>query len=62
MVTDKWVFKHKFKADGSLKRYKPHWVLHNFTQRPGVDYDETFNPVVKPATLRTVLTLALSQA
>jgi hypothetical protein len=31
-----------------------------FTQRPGVEYDDTFSPVVKPATARTVLSLALS--
>jgi hypothetical protein len=43
-----------------LKRYKARWVLHGFTQRPGVDYDETFNPVVKSATVRTVLSLAVS--
>jgi len=58
VVTGKWIFKHKFHADGSLERYKARWVLHGFTQRPGVDYDETFSPVVKPATVRTVITLA----
>jgi len=60
VVTGKWIFKHKFHADGSLDRYKARWVLRGFTQRPGVDYDETFSPVVKPATVRTVLTLAHS--
>jgi hypothetical protein len=60
VVTGKWVFKHKFKADGSLERYKARWVLRGFTQRPGIDFSETFSPVVKPATLRTVLSLALS--
>src|SRR6185312_13295481 len=37
-------------------------VLRGFTQRSGVDYDETFSPVVKPATVRTVLSLALSRS
>jgi len=61
VVTGKWIFKHKFHADGSLDRYKARWVLRGFTQRPGVDYDETFSPVVKPATVRTVITLAHSR-
>jgi hypothetical protein len=61
VVTGKWIFKHKFKADETLERYKAHWVLHGFTQRPSVDYDETFSPVVKTATVHTVLSLSLSQ-
>jgi hypothetical protein len=61
VVSGKWVFRHKFHSDGSFDRYKVHWVLRGFTQRPGVDYDEMFSPVVKPATVRTVLTLAHSQ-
>jgi len=61
VVTGKWIFKHQLKADGSLERYKARWVLRGFTQRPGVDFDETFSPVVKPATVRTVLSLALSR-
>ena len=61
MVTGKWIFKHKFNADGSLERYKARWVLRGFSQHPGVDFLETFSPVVKPATVRTVLSLALSR-
>jgi hypothetical protein len=61
VVTGKWIFLHKLHADGSLDHYKARWVLRGFTQRPGVDYDETFSPVVKPAAIRVVLSLALSQ-
>jgi hypothetical protein len=62
VVIGKWIFKHNFNSDDSLDRYKAHWVLRGFTQRPGVGYDETFNPVVKPTTVRTVLSLALSRS
>jgi hypothetical protein len=61
VVTSKWLFHHKLTSDGSLDRYKARWVLWGFTQRPGVDYDETFNPVIKSATVRTVLSLAFFQ-
>jgi hypothetical protein len=60
VVIGKWVFTHKFRVDGTFDRYKARWVLQGFTQCPGVDYDETFSPVVKPATMRTVLATAVS--
>jgi hypothetical protein len=61
VVTDKWLFHLKLTLDGSLDRYKARWVLRGFTQRPGVDYDETFSPIVKSASVRVVLSLALSR-
>ena len=61
MVTGKWLFRHKLTSVGSLDRYKACWVLQGFTQRPGVDYDETFSLVVKFATVPAVLVLALSR-
>jgi hypothetical protein len=60
VVTGKWLFRHKLTSDGSLDRYKARWVLRGFTQRPRVDYDETFSLVIKFATVRAVLSLALS--
>ena len=62
MVTGKWIWTHKRRAEGTLDRYKACWVLRGFTQRPSVNYDETFSLVVKPATVRTVLSLALSRS
>jgi hypothetical protein len=61
VVTDKWIFRHNLTSDGSLDRYKARWVIRGFTQRPRGDYDETFSPVVKFATVRVVLFLALSR-
>jgi hypothetical protein len=60
IVSSKWVFRHKLKAYGSLDRYKAHWVLCSFSQEQGVDFDETFSPVVKLATVRVILSIALS--
>jgi histone deacetylase 1/2 len=55
VVTDKWIWTIKRRADGTLECYKACWVLQVCAQRRGVDYDETFSPVVKSATVRTVL-------
>jgi hypothetical protein len=62
VITSKWIFKHKFISDISIERYKVCWVLHGFTQPPDINYDETFIPVVKPAMVRTMLSLAISRS
>jgi hypothetical protein len=62
VVSGKWIFKHKFGSDGGLTRYKARWVVRGFSQQPGVDFDETFSPVIKPATIRVVLGIATSRA
>lgn len=62
VVSGKWIFKHKYNSDGSLARHKARWVVRGFSQQYGIDYDETFSPVVKPATIRVVLSIAASRA
>ncbi|GJX43399.1 ribonuclease H-like domain-containing protein [Tanacetum coccineum] len=61
MVRSMWLFKHKFHADGTLSRYKVRLVANGSRQQLGVDFDETFSPVVKSATVRTVLSLVVSR-
>jgi len=58
-VGSKWVFKLKVGADGSVERHKARLVAQGFSQKFGADYDETFCPVVRLESLRTVIALAV---
>ncbi|GJT87850.1 ribonuclease H-like domain-containing protein [Tanacetum coccineum] len=61
VVRSMWLFQHKYHADGSLTKYKARLVANGRSQQFGVDCDDTFSPFVKSATVRTVLSLALSR-
>ncbi|GKA94005.1 ribonuclease H-like domain-containing protein [Tanacetum coccineum] len=57
----RYQLEHKFHADGTLSRYKACLVANGSSQQLGVDFDETFSPVVKLVTIRTVLSLVVSR-
>jgi len=61
IIDCKWVFKIKKRADGKIDRYKARLVAKGFKQRYGIDYEDTFSPVVKIATVRLVLSLAVAR-
>ena len=58
VVQCKWVFKIKKDAEGKIERYKAHLVVKGFTQVENVNYYETWAPVAKLASIRTILALA----
>ena len=58
VVTFRWLYKIKHVVDGSVEKYKARSVARGFTQKEGIDYDETFAPVARYTTIRTIISLA----
>ena len=57
-IGSKWVFKRKYDSGGNMKQHKSRLVAQGFLQKHGVDYNETFCPVVRFESVRTVIALA----
>lgn len=55
------MFRTKYHPNGTILTHKARLVAKGFHQRPGIDYTETFSPVIKPATVRLILSLAVTQ-
>ncbi|KAL1582041.1 hypothetical protein WHR41_09299 [Cladosporium halotolerans] len=58
VLSGKWVYRLKRGPEGEIKRHKGRWVVRGFEQREGIDYDEVFAAVVKPASFRPIFALA----
>ena len=57
VIRGRWVFTIKRDVDGHPCRFKARWVARGFTQRPGLDYEETYASVTKPVSLKVIMAL-----
>lgn len=60
-IQNKWVFKIKRDAAGNISKYKARLVAKGFSQRPGIDFNETFSPVIRYDSIRYLLALAVTK-
>ena len=57
-VGSRWIYKVKHVADGRVEKYKACFMAKGFSQKEGIDYEETFAPVSRDSSIRTIISLA----
>ena len=57
MVSSKWIYKIKQVVNGSIEKYKARFLARGFSQKEGIDYEETFAPGSRYTSIRTIMAL-----
>ena len=57
VVTSRWIYKVKFAADGSIEKHKAQFVARGISQVEGIDYNETFSPIARYTSIRTIMAI-----
>jgi len=60
VLSCKWIFHIKYNPNGSIERREARFIVRDFGQLAGLDYNETFNPIVKPTIIQIVLSVAIT--
>jgi hypothetical protein len=57
VVTSKWLYKIKYVANGRIEKHKARFVARGFSQIEGIDYDETFAPIARYTSIRSIMAI-----
>ena len=58
VVGSRWIYKVKHATNGSVEKYKVHIVAKGFSEKEGIDYEESFAPVARYSSIQTIISLA----
>ena len=59
IVGSRWFYKVKYAVDGNIKKFKAKFVAKGYAQKEGIDYEQTFTPVARYTSIRSVISLAV---
>ena len=62
MISTKWVFRNKQDENGLVVRNKARLVARGFSQKEGIDYEETFAPVARYTSIRTIIAIDVAKS